>query len=204
MSAGGRRSTVPQGRLVVPVDDRRDHVQGDPRAPVTLVEYGDYQCPYCGEAYPIVKRIQATLGAELRFVFRNFPLTQAHPNAQFGAELAEAGGAQGRFWEAHDLIYENQDRLRQPERFAVEFAERLDIDRGRVERELAEHTHLDRIRDDFMGGVHSGVNGTPTFYINDQRHDDSYEYETLLGAIRRASGTRAKRSTRGPRSLPPT
>jgi protein-disulfide isomerase len=171
--------------LAVPVDEARDHIQGPPVAPVTLVEYGDYQCPYCGAAYPIVKEVQARLGERLRFVFRNFPITTSHPRAEQAAEAAEAAAAQGRFWEMHDLLYENQKRLRDEDLHG--YAEQLGLDVERFDQDLAEHAHAPRVREDFMSGVRSGVNGTPTFYINGARHDDSYDFDTLLAALERAA-----------------
>jgi protein-disulfide isomerase len=160
-----------------------DHIQGNPDAPVTLLEYGDYECPYCGEAYPIVKAIQARMREGLRFVFRNFPITTSHPHAEQAAEAAEAAAAQGRFWEMHDHLYENQRRLREDALHS--YAEALGLDVDRFVNELAEHVHADRVHEDFMSGVRSGVNGTPTFFINGVRHDDSYDFETLLLALQR-------------------
>jgi protein-disulfide isomerase len=171
--------------LTEPVDEERDHVQGAADAAVTLVEYGDYECPYCGAAYPIVKEIQARMGDRLRFVFRNFPITTSHPHAEQAAESAEAAAAQERFWEMHDLLYENQRRLEDDDLRA--YAEQLGLDVERFGSELAEHVHAARVREDFMSGVRSGVNGTPTFYINGARHDDSYELEILLDAVERAA-----------------
>jgi protein-disulfide isomerase len=171
--------------LTEPVDEERDHVQGAADAAVTLVEYGDYECPYCGAAYPIVKEIQARMGDRLRFVFRNFPITTSHPHAEQAAESAEAAAAQERFWEMHDLLYENQRRLEDDDLRA--YAEQLGLDVERFGSELAEHVHAARVREDFMSGVRSGVNGTPTFYVNGARHDDSYELEILLDAVERAA-----------------
>jgi protein-disulfide isomerase len=174
-----------EGVLTVPVAGDRDHIQGPAAARVTLVEYGDYECPYCGEAYPIVKEVQSRLGEQLRFVFRNFPIPTSHPHAEQAAEAAEAAGAQGRFWEMHDLLYERQRHLRGPGLHA--YAEELGLDVERFDREMAEHVHARRVHEDFMSGVRSGVNGTPTFYINGVRHDDSYETEVLLDALEQAA-----------------
>jgi protein-disulfide isomerase len=171
--------------LAVPVDDDRDHIQGPADAAVTLVEYGDYECPYCGAAYPIVKELQARMGDRLRFVFRNFPISTSHPHAEQAAEAAEASAAQGRFWEMHDLLYENQTQLRDQDLHA--YAEQLGIDVERFDKDLAEHVHAPRVHEDFMSGVRSGVNGTPSFYVNGARHDDSYDFETLLAALERAA-----------------
>jgi len=174
-----------QATLIMPVSEDRDHIQGPADAPVTLVEYGDYECPYCGAAYPIVKEVQARMGDRLRFVFRNFPITTSHPHAEQAAEAAEAAEAQERFWEMHDVLYENQRHFEDENLGA--YAEQLGLDVERFGNELAEHVHAPRVREDFMSGVRSGVNGTPTFFINGVRHDDSYELETLLAALEQAA-----------------
>jgi protein-disulfide isomerase len=171
--------------LTVPVTEGRDHIQGPADAAVALVEYGDYECPYCGAAYPIVKEVQERMGGRLRFVFRNFPITTSHPHAEHAAEAAEAAEGQGSFWEMHDVLYENQKRLRDEDLHG--YAERLGLDVESFDRDLADHVHAARVHEDFIGGVRSGVNGTPTFYINGARHDDSYELETLLAALERAA-----------------
>ena len=178
--------------LTMPVDKERDHIQGPADAAVTLVEYGDYECPYCGAAYPIIKEVQARMGRRLRFVFRNFPITTSHVHAEHAAEAAEAAATQGQFWQMHDLLYENQGRLRDQDLRA--YAEKLSLDVELFDKELAEHLHAQRIHEDFLSGVRSGVNGTPTFYINGARHDGSYELEPLLRAL---EGARA--SERGTR-----
>jgi len=170
-------------KLKLPVGDR-DHLQGSPDAKVTLVEFGDYQCPYCGEAYGIVKRVQEKYKDELRFVFRNFPLTEIHPRAEFGAEMAEAAAAQGKFWEMHDYLYEHQAQLSNPPYF-LEYAEKLGLDAKRIAGEIANHQYLPRIQEDFSTGVRSGVNGTPTFFVNDLRHNGDYQFETFVAAIDR-------------------
>jgi protein-disulfide isomerase len=167
--------------LATPVTKERDHIQGPPDAPVTLLEYGDYECPYCGAAHPIIKDVQARMGDRLRFVFRNFPITTSHAHAEQAAEAAEAAGAQGRFWEMHDLLYENQRALGDDDLRA--YAQRIGLDLERFDKELAEHVHAPRVREDFMSGVRSGVNGTPTFFINGARYDDAYDVETLLAAL---------------------
>jgi protein-disulfide isomerase len=177
------------GSLVPLVDDARDHIQGAADAPVTLVEYGDYECPYCGMAYPIVKSLQRTLGGQLRFVFRNFPLTDSHPHAEHAAEAAEAAAAQGRFWEMHDALYENQERL--DDRDLVAQAKALGLDAARVAKELAESTWAKRVRDDFRSGVRSGVNGTPTFFVNGVRYDDGWNDAERFLQVLRSTATRS-------------
>lgn len=153
-------------RLAVPVGSR-DHIQGPATAPVTLVEYGDYECPSCGAAYPIVKEVRRRLGVRLRFVFRNFPLTTVHPHAQHAAEAAEAAGAQGRFWEMHDALFEHQDAL--ADDALIGYARALGLDMIQFTRDLREHRYVARVGEDVAGGLRSGVNGTPAFYINGRR-----------------------------------
>lgn len=170
--------------LVLPVDPARDHIRGPAEAPVTLVEYGDFECPYCGAAHPIVERARGEMGDDLRFVFRHFPITTAHPHAEQAAEAAEAAGAQGRFWEMHDTLFENQRQLAAPDLHA--YAETLGLDVDRFDADLVAGVHAGRVREDFMSGVRSGVNGTPAFYINGVRHDGSYDLPVLLAALQRA------------------
>ena len=163
----------------------KDHRQGDPDAPCTLVEYGDYQCPSCGQAYPIVKRVQKHYGKRLSFVFRNFPLTQMHPFAEPAAETAEFAGANGKFWGMHDLIYENQARLGDDE-LLPELAKQLHLAPDKLLEALESKEFEPRVKADFSSGVRSGVNGTPTFFINGQRHDGPYDFASLVEAIDRA------------------
>ena len=167
-------------RLSLPVSDR-DHVQGPASAPVTLVEYGDYECPYCGEAFYVVKELQTRLGENLRFVFRNFPLAMMHPHAEHAAEAAELAGAHRKFWEMHDMLYENQQALADDD--LVGYAAALDVEPTRFARELAEHAQAARVREDFLSGARSGVNGTPTFFINGLRHDGPFDLMSLLAAV---------------------
>jgi protein-disulfide isomerase len=169
-------------RLTAPVSER-DHVLGPATAPVTLVEYGDYECPYCGAAHRSVEQVLRVMGDDLRFVFRHFPLSQIHPHARQAAEAAEAAGAQGRFWEMHDLLFENQARLGL--RDLIAYAGALDLDLERFVTDLRGHAYAGRLREDFLSGVRSGVNGTPTFFVNGIRHDGGYDAEALLDALRR-------------------
>ncbi len=170
-------------RLEIPVIAERDHIEGPVNATLTLVEYGDYQCPYCGAAYPEVKKVQKELGSELRFVFRNFPLTNMHEHAMNAAETAEAASAQGKFWPMHDFLYEHQATLGDPS-VAVGYAKKLGLNTQRFEREITQHMYQKRIKDDFMGGVRSGVNGTPTFYVNGVRHDEDAVAKALIEALK--------------------
>src|SRR5213080_379375 len=171
-------------RLASPISSERDRTQGSTNAPVTLVEYGDYECPYTGQAFPIVKAIQKQLGDRLLFVFRNFPLTQIHPHAEHAAEAAEAAAAQGKFWDMHDYLFKHQQAL--DDAHLVQYAVALNLDKETFIREMTEHVHTNRVREDFLSGVRSGVNGTPTFFINGVRRDDSYELEARLAAIEAA------------------
>ena len=163
----------------------RDPSGGPAAAPVTLVEYGDYQCPYCAAAHAVVNAVHAHMGASLRFVFRHFPLTTIHPHAAEAAEAAEAAGAQGKFWPMHDTLYANQSRLEAP--FLLAYAEAIGVDTARVAADLAEHLHAARVREDFMSGVRSGVNGTPSFFINGVRYNGSWEAPNLLAALQQAA-----------------
>ncbi len=172
-------------QLTLPVGER-DHSAGPSDARVVLVEYGDYQCPYCGAAYPVVKRIQQEFGTTLRFVFRNFPITNAHPHAEWAAETAEAAAAQGKFWPMHDFLYENQ-RLLEDERPFAQHEAKLGLDVARLAREVAGRAYAERIEEDFLSGVRSGVNGTPTFFINGVRHDGPAEVGALVGALTQAA-----------------
>jgi protein-disulfide isomerase len=177
-------SDVNAPKLTTPVS-ARDHIQGSPQAPVLLVQYGDYECPYCGMAYPVVKEIQSRLGGMVAFVFRNFPLKEKHTHAMQAAEAAEAANAQGRFWQMHDMLYENQQNLQYQD--LLDYAESLDLDLEQFEQDLMQHTYAERVREDFLSGVRSGVNGTPTFYINGIRHDGGDDLESLLAAITAAA-----------------
>ena len=168
-------------KLRMPVDEH-DHRSGKQSASVTLVEYGDYQCGYCGFVYPLLKKLSKQFSSELQFVFRNFPQQESHPAAMIAAQAAEAAGMQHKFWEMHDLIYEHQDEL--DENNLVYFAEALDLNIERFLRDSKSQAVLSKIESDFESGVRSGVNGTPTFFINDKRLD-TYDqtYESLQEAV---------------------
>jgi len=174
-----------EGQLTPPVN-ALDHVAGPDDAPVTLVEYGDFECPYCGMAHPIVKAAQRELGNQLRFVFRNFPLAEAHPHARLAAQAAEAAGAQGRFWEMHDMLFEHQYALELHD--LIGYAKSLGLDVQQFERNLEAGTYAKKVRDDFRSGVRSGVNGTPTFFVNGERYNGSWaNEEAFIGALRDAA-----------------
>ncbi len=169
--------------LKVPVTPN-DHIQGDKSAPVIVVEYGDYECPYCGYAYAIVKKVQKHFGEKLGFVFRNFPLTTAHPHAELAAETAEFAADHKKFWEMHDLLYENQTDLNLA--LMLELTKNLGLPISQLEEAFESRKYETKIRNDFLGGVRSGVNGTPTIFINGQRHNGSFEFEDLVTAIDQA------------------
>jgi protein-disulfide isomerase len=162
--------------------DAQDRVRGPADAPVTLLEYGDYECPFCGRAYWELKKLERTVGDQVRFAFRHFPLAQLHPHAMLAAQAAEAAGAQGKFWEMHATLFENQHNL--GPQALVGYAYDLDLDVPRFNRELQQRHHEARIRRDFMEGVRSGVNGTPTFFVNGMRWNGPYTAEALLAGVR--------------------
>jgi len=175
--------TIDVARLGLPVGER-DHVRGLATAPVTLVEYGDYECPYCRAAVPIVQELEGLLGDQLRYVFRHFPLARLHPHAQHAAEVAEAAAVQGRFFEMHAVLYEHQEAL--DDNQLVQYAADLDLDAARIRAELAAHSHAARVREDFESGVRSGARGTPTFYLDDVRYDGIVGVRQFLAAIQEA------------------
>ena len=172
------------GQLKPPVNEN-DHIAGPEDAQITLVEYGDYECPHCARAFPIVKEIRERMGDRLCFVYRNFPLREAHPHAEHAAESAEWAGEFGKFWEMHDALFEHRsdgpdwlddDRL-------LQYASDLGLDQDDLERAFMEERYRSRVRSDFMSGVRSGVNGTPTFFINGSRYDGSWDLPELLDAL---------------------
>jgi len=169
--------------LAVPVSEDRDHVRGPEDAPVTLVEYGDFQCPYCGRAESVVRELLTEIG-DLRYVWRHLPLTDVHPDAQLAAEAAEAAGAQGRFWEMHDLLLWHQDALRPPD--LASYAAELGLDVERFSDDLRRHAWTGRVAEDVDSADLSAVSGTPTFFINGVRHQGAYDVETLTAAVRAA------------------
>lgn len=159
----------------------RDHIAGPAKARVTLLEFGDYQCPYCGAAYPIVKQLRTDLGDAMRFVFRNFPLTDVHPYAMVAAEAAEAAARQGKFWQMHDVIYENQDQL-DPSILPV-WAQKIRLDLNEFGGAVRDGLVAERIKEDCQSGIRSGVNRTPCFFINGVRFDGDPDYEQLREAL---------------------
>jgi len=158
--------------------NKADHILGNEHAPLELVEYGDYECPHCGRAYPIIKDLTKQLGDKLKFVFRNFPLSQVHPHAVSAAVAAEAAALQGKFWEMHDLIYENQQTLEVEHLFL--FAHKAGLDLERFRNDIQDPALNDKVEKDFYGGLRSGVNATPTFFINGQKYDGDWSGHNLL------------------------
>jgi protein-disulfide isomerase len=174
--------------LLTPPLGKTDHVAGAATAMVVLVEYGDFECPYCGLAYPILKRIQQTLGSELRLVFRHFPLKEIHPHAVHAAEASEAAADRGRFWEMHDRLFEHQSALEDGD--LVRYANDIGMTGASVARALATGTYARAVREHFLSGVLSGVNGTPTFFINGHRYDGSWQNERdFIAALRSSLAT---------------
>jgi protein-disulfide isomerase len=173
----------PLSDLTEAVDPERDHVRGARDAAVTLVEYGDYECPYCGRAAPVVKQLLDRFDGRLRFVFRHLPLTDVHPNAALAAQAAEAAGAQGRFWEMHDVLFASQDALDMES--LRRHATRLRLDVERFEEDLREGRHAGRVAQDVNTAGEAGVAGTPTFFINEVRHRGAYDLESMDTLVRR-------------------
>jgi len=167
--------------LTAPVDPERDHVRGPGDAPVSLVEYGDFECPYCGQAEPIVRELLGELGEDVRFVFRHLPLTDVHPHAQMAAEASEAAAAQGRFWDMHDLLLAHQGAL--DIKHLVGYAEQLGLDVPRFRDELRRRVHAGRVAEDVADADASQVTGTPTFFVDGRRHRGAYDVATLKAAI---------------------
>jgi Na+/H+ antiporter NhaA len=172
--------------LALPVDPERDHVRGPADAPVTLVEYGDFECPYCGRAEPVLRDLVREFGDELRFVFRDLPLADVHPRAQLAAEASEAAGAQGKYWEMHDLLFEHQDALAPQD--LVHYAGELGLDVDRFRDELRRRVYAPGIAEDVESADESNVAGTPTFFVNGMRHHGAYDEESLAQAVRSAWG----------------
>jgi protein-disulfide isomerase len=174
------REPSPRHTLTTPIT-RRDHVSGSLDAPLQLVEYGDYECPFCGMAHPAVQELKRVLSDRLCFAYRHFPIVGAHPHAVRAAEAAEAAEAQGRFWAMHDLLFEHQDRL--DDEMLVSHAVRLGLDLERFVEDLRTQRFIPRVQEDLSSGARSGVNGTPTFFVNGQRYDGVPEVRSLIDAL---------------------
>ncbi len=176
-----------QGKHLVGPVSERDHSQGPATAAVTLVQYGDYECPYTRQSTTIVRAIQQQLGDQLRFVFRNFPLTEIHPHALHAALAAEAAAAQGKFWQMHDSIFHHQHTLGDAD--LEQFAEAVGLDMQQYARDMAERPYVSRIEEDLQSGIRSGVRGTPTFFLNGVLYPGSWEQEALLAALEEAGAS---------------
>jgi protein-disulfide isomerase len=169
--------------LVVPVDPERDHVRGPAKAPVTLVEYGDFECPYCGQAEPVVRELLADYG-DLRYVWRHLPLTDVHPHAELAAEAAEAAARQHKFWDMHDVLLQHQDALTATD--LIRYATELGLDAERFTRDMGDRQGAPKVAADVDSADLSNVSGTPTFFINGRRHHGAYDIATLTDAVRAA------------------
>ncbi len=176
-------------KLAVPVG-AADHVQGPKSAAVTLVEYGDYECVHCRAVHPIIRELQERLGDRVQYVFRHFPISSSHIHAQHAAEAAEAAGAQGKFWEMHNLLFEHGEALE--DHHLVRYASELELDIERFEHEFSEHVYAKDVKEDFLSGVRSGVNGTPTFFINGVRYDGPWDFESLLRECEKPLGVQIR------------
>jgi protein-disulfide isomerase len=164
-----------------------DHIDGEAFAPIEMVEYGDYECPYCGRAYPIVKYIQEQLGSDLRFVFRNFPLRKIHPHAFSAAVATEAAGLQFRFWEMHDIVFENQRRLSLEN--ILQLADSIDLDPDKLHMDMQQQSLIEKVEKDFESGMRSGVNRTPTFFINGEKFSGDWENGELTQYLKSLQGS---------------
>ena len=176
--------TAMNPHLLLQPDEATDHLAGPASARITLIEYGDFECPYCAQAYPVAKMLQKHFADDLRYVYRHFPQVQVHPHAELAAEAAVAAGAQGRFWPYHDLLFENQQHLAQ--KHLRQYAERIGLDLERFDYELADHVYLQRVHEQAEGGRKLGVRATPAFYVNGQYTDVSFGVQHLHDAIERA------------------
>jgi NhaA family Na+:H+ antiporter len=182
-------ATTSTTKLVEPITGR-DHVLGPEDAPVTLVEYGDLECPYCRQVNPVIRELRRRLGSRVRYVFRHFPIRSAHVHAQLAAEAAEAAGAQGKFWEMQEYLLEHQEALN--ESHLLKYAAELDLDVERFKQDLDGNVFAERVKEDFHSGVMSGVNGTPTFFINGVRYDGAWDLESLIEAIEKPLGVQVR------------
>jgi protein-disulfide isomerase len=171
---------TPPFTLTVPVN-QTDHVLGPAAARITLVEYGDFECPSCFQAYPAIGILLKHFEGRMRFVYRHFPLREVHPHAELAAEAAEAAGAQGKFWEMYALLFEHQSHLKA--KSLREYAEKLELDMARYDFEMRDHVYLQRVQEHIAGGTNSGIRATPAFYVNGAMHDASFGVARLQEAI---------------------
>jgi protein-disulfide isomerase len=169
-------------KLITPINIGTDHMRGSVDAPISIVEYGDYECPYTGMAYPIVKEMMKQFNNKVYFVFRNFPLNDIHPHAQHAAEAAEVAAAQDRFWQMHDYLFEHQKAL--DDNHLLQYAGKLGLDINKFKKEVTEHTYAPLIEESLKSGIDSGVQGTPTFFVNGERYEDSWDLETFSNFLK--------------------
>ena len=169
-------------KLITPVNIGTEYIRGSVDAPISIVEYGDYECPYTGMAYPIVKEILKQFDTKVYFVFRNFPLNDIHPNAQHSAEAAEAASAQDKFWEMHDYLFEHQKAL--DDSHLLQYAQKLRLDTNKFKNEMSGHTYAPLVEESLKSGIDSGVQGTPTFFVNGEHYEDSWDLETFSNFLK--------------------
>ena len=169
--------------MTTPINVGTDHIRGSVNAPIVIVEYGDYECPYTGMAYPIVKEIMRRFGDDkIQFVFRNFPLNEIHPHAQPAAEAAEAAAAQDKFWQMHDYLFEHQKAL--DDNHLLQYAEKVGLDVNKFKRETSGHNYIHSIEESLKSGINSGVQGTPTFFVNGELYEDSWDLDTFSNFLK--------------------
>jgi protein-disulfide isomerase len=171
-------------KLTVPVSIGLDHVRGSVNAPITIVEYGDFECPYTGMAYPVIKELMRQFNEKIYFVYRNFPLNDIHPHAQHAAEAAEAAAAQDKFWQMHDYLFEHQKAL--DDHHLLEYAQKVELNIDRFKKEMSGHIYAPLINKSLKSGIDSGVEGTPTFFINGERYEDSWDLDTLTSFLNKS------------------
>jgi protein-disulfide isomerase len=171
-------------KLTVPVNIGSDHIRGSVNAPITIVEYGDFECPYTGGAYPVIKELTKQFNEKVYFVYRNFPLNDIHPHAQHAAEAAEAAAAQDKFWQMHDYLFEHQKAL--DDNHLLEYAQKVGLNIDRFKKEMSEHVYAHLINKSLKSGIDSGVEGTPTFFINGERYEDSWDLDTLTSFLNKS------------------
>jgi protein-disulfide isomerase len=171
-------------KLTVPVTIGLDHIRGSVNAPITIVEYGDFECPYTGMAYPVIKELMRLFNEKIYFVYRNFPLNDIHPHAQHAAEAAEAAAAQDKFWQMHDYLFEHQKAL--GDHHLLEYAQKVGLNINRFKKEMSGHIYAPLINKSLKSGIDSGVEGTPTFFINGERYEDSWDLDTLSSFLKKS------------------
>jgi protein-disulfide isomerase len=171
-------------KLTVPVTIGLDHIRGSVNAPITIVEYGDFECPYTGMAHPVIKELMRQFNAKIYFAYRNFPLNDIHPHSQHAAEAAEAAAAQDKFWQMYDYLFEHQKAL--DDHHLLEYAQKVGLNIDKFKKEMLEHVYAPLINKSLKSGIDSGVQGTPTFFINGERYEDSWDLDTLSSFVKKS------------------